>query len=106
MDVFINTLLRLSLKGSLVIGIVILVRFLLKKAPKVFSYSLWTVAFVSLIFPFSIKSSISFANLIPREITINNQANNKSNFIIYGEHQGENNFIDKIEENQHEKTDF
>lgn len=103
MDVFINTLLRLSLKGSLVIGIVILVRFLLKKAPKVFSYSLWTVAFISLIFPFSIKSSISFANLIPREITINSQANNKSNFIIYEEHQGENNFIEKIEENQNEK---
>lgn len=100
MVVFINTLLKLSLKGSLVIGIVILVRLLLKKAPKVFSYSLWTVAFISLIFPFSIKSSISFANLIPREITINSQANNKSNFIIYEEHQGENNFIDKIEENQ------
>lgn len=103
MAVFINTLLRLSLKGSLVIGIVILARLLLKKAPKVFSYSLWTVAFISLIFPFSIKSSISFANLIPREITINSQANNKSNFTIYEEHQGENNFIEKIEENQHEK---
>lgn len=103
MAVFINTLLRLSLKGSLVIGIIILVRFLLKKAPKVFSYSLWTVAFVCLIFPFSIKSSISFANLIPREITINSQANNISKVIIYEEHQGENNFIEKIEENQHKK---
>lgn len=103
MAVFINTLLRLSLKGSLVIGIVILARLLLKKAPKVFSYSLWTVAFISLIFPFSIKSSISFANLIPREITINNLANNKSNFIIYENHQGENNFIEKIEENQNER---
>lgn len=103
MAVLINTLLRLSLKGSLVIGIVIAVRFLLKKAPKVFSYCLWMVAFISLIFPFSIKSSISFANLIPREITINNQSNKKSNLIIYEGPQGENNFIEKIEENQNEK---
>lgn len=103
MAVFINTMLRLSLKGSLVIGIVILVRFLLKKAPKVFSYCLWMVAFISLIFPFSIKSSISFANLIPREITINNQANKKSNLIIYEVQQEENNFIEEIEENQNEK---
>lgn len=102
MALFINTLLRLSLKGSLVIGIVIAVRFLLKKAPKVFSYCLWMVAFISLIFPFSIKSSISFANLIQREITINNQANKKSNLIIY-EGPQEDNFIEKIEENQNEK---
>lgn len=102
MAVLINTLLRLSLKGSLVIGIVIAVRFLLKKAPKVFSYCLWMVAFVSLIFPFSIKSSISFANLIPREITINNQSNKKSNLIIYEGYQEENNFIEDIEENQNE----
>lgn len=102
MALFINTMLRLSLKGSLVIGIVIAVRFLLKKAPKVFSYGLWMVAFVSLIFPFSIQSSISFANLIPREITIINQANKKSNLIIYDGPQ-EDNFIEKIEENQNEK---
>lgn len=105
MALFINTLLRLSLKGSLVIGIVILVRFLLKKAPKVFSYGLWMVAFISLIFPFSIKSSISFANLIQREITINNQANKKSNLIIY-EGPQEDNFIEKIEENKNEKQNI
>lgn len=106
MAVLINTLLRLSLKGSLVIGIVIAVRFLLKKAPKVFSYCLWMVAFISLIFPFSIKSSISFANLIPREITINNQSNKKSNFIIYEGPQEENNFIEDIEENKNEKQNI
>lgn len=105
MAIFINTLLRLSLKGSLVIGIVIAVRFLLKKAPKVFSYCLWMVAFISLIFPFSIKSSISFANLIQREITINNQANKKSNLIIY-EGPQEDNFIEKIEENKNEKQNI
>lgn len=105
MALFINTLLRLSLKGSLVIGIVIAVRFLLKKAPKVFSYCLWMVAFISLIFPFSIKSSISFANLIQREITINNQANKKSNLIIY-EGPQEDNFIEKIEENKNEKQNI
>lgn len=105
MAVFINTLLRLSLKGTLVIAIVIAVRFLLKKAPKVFSYCLWMVAFISLIFPFSIKSSISFANLIQREITINNQANKKSNLIIY-EGPQEDNFIEKIEENKNEKQNI
>lgn len=105
MALFINTILRLSLKGSLVIGIVISVRFLLKKAPKVFSYCLWMVAFISLIFPFSIKSSISFANLIPREITINNQSNKKSNLIIY-EGPQEDNFIEKIEENKNEKQNI
>lgn len=42
---FINTLVDLSLKGSFVIGIVLVLRLALKKAPKIFSYSLWAIAF-------------------------------------------------------------
>ncbi|WP_054251487.1 M56 family metallopeptidase [Neofamilia massiliensis] len=92
---FINTLLDLSLKGSLVIGIILVLRLALKKAPKIFSYSLWAIAFVSLILPFSIKSPLAFTNFLPGDLVIKNEVETRDNFIKDQEPQGENNFIAK-----------
>ncbi len=57
------TVLNMSLTASYVILCVILVRLLLKKAPKAISYALWGVVALRLIIPFSFESVFS---LIPR----------------------------------------
>jgi beta-lactamase regulating signal transducer with metallopeptidase domain len=59
------SVLNMSLMASYVILCVILVRLLLKKAPKVISYALWSVVAVRLIFPFSMESVFS---LLPRKM--------------------------------------
>jgi len=55
-------ILNMSLVGSFVIAAVCVVRFFLKKSPKIFLYCLWAVAGFRLVFPFSIESAFS---LIP-----------------------------------------
>ena len=57
------TVLNMSLTASYVILFVIIVRLLLKKAPKFISYALWGVAAFRLIVPFSFESMFS---LMPR----------------------------------------
>ncbi|MGF7142018.1 beta-lactamase regulating signal transducer with metallopeptidase domain [Anaerotaenia torta] len=53
------TVLNMSLTASYVILFVILIRLLLKKAPKVISYALWSVVAFRLIIPFSFESIFS-----------------------------------------------
>lgn len=66
------TVLNMSLTASYAALAVIIVRYLLKKAPKVFSYALWLVVLLRLIIPFSFTSSLSLlpgeTNVIPQEI--------------------------------------
>lgn len=72
-DLFI-AILNMSLKASYVILIVMLIRLLLKKAPKFISYVLWSVVAFRLIIPFSFESILSIipesanTNPIPRDI--------------------------------------
>ncbi|TCO72151.1 M56 family metallopeptidase [Marinisporobacter balticus] len=61
-ELFISVL-NMSVTASYVILFVILVRLLLKKAPKVISYALWGVVAFRLIIPFSFESMFS---LMPR----------------------------------------
>jgi len=61
-DLFLSVL-NMSLTASYVILFVILVRLLLKKAPKFISYALWGVVAFRLIIPFSFESMFS---LMPR----------------------------------------
>ncbi len=58
------TILNMSLTASYVILFVILIRLLLKRAPKFISYALWGVVAFRLIIPFSIESMFS---LLPRD---------------------------------------
>ena len=54
----------MSITASCVAIGVILVRLLLKKAPKIFSYILWAPVLFRLVCPFSFNSEFSFFNLI------------------------------------------
>lgn len=54
------TVLNMSITAGIAALAVMLVRILLKNAPKLFSYSLWAVVFVRLICPFSFESAASF----------------------------------------------
>lgn len=56
---FLPALLNMSMTASLIILAVLVVRLLLKKAPKVFSYALWAVVLFRLLCPVSISSDFS-----------------------------------------------
>ena len=51
--------LNMSLTSSVVILFVIVIRLLLKKAPKIFSYAIWSATLLRLICPFSFESMFS-----------------------------------------------
>lgn len=55
--------LNMSITGSYIIVAIMLVRLLLKKAPKIFSYCLWAVAGFRLLCKFSFSSVLSIFNL-------------------------------------------
>ncbi len=61
-DIFI-TFFNMTLTGSYIIFGIILIRLLMQKAPKIFSYSLWGIAGLRLICPFSFSSVLSIFNL-------------------------------------------
>lgn len=56
---FLITVLNMSITAGIAALAVMLVRIPLKKAPKLFSYSLWAVVFLRLICPFSFESAVS-----------------------------------------------
>lgn len=60
------TVLEMSLVASLVIPVVLLIRILLKKLPKVISYGLWVVVLFRLLCPFSVTAVFS---LIPDDVS-------------------------------------
>lgn len=59
-------ILKMSITASWVILFVLIARLLLKKAPKVYSYALWSVVLFRLICPFSMESALS---LLPTKST-------------------------------------
>ena len=68
------TVLNMSLTASYVVLAVIIVRLLLKKAPKIFSYALWAVVLFRLLCPFTFESSLSLipgkTDAIPHDIVL------------------------------------
>ena len=62
-DPFLGVL-NMSITASYVIVLVIIVRLLLKKAPKVFSYGLWSIVLFRLVCPISFPSALSFFRLL------------------------------------------
>ena len=57
-------ILNMSLTASVAIVFVLLLRLLLKKAPKVISYALWGVVLIRLLCPVSIESGLSLYGLL------------------------------------------
>ncbi|WP_239004689.1 M56 family metallopeptidase [Paenibacillus tepidiphilus] len=62
-DLFIR-ILNMSITASYVAAAVILARFLLRRAPKIFSYLLWSAVIIRLVLPVSFTSSFSFLRLV------------------------------------------
>jgi len=56
--------LNMSLTGSLVIVLVLALRLLLKKAPKIYSYALWAVVLFRLLCPVSFSAPLSLLGLV------------------------------------------
>lgn len=61
---FLPKLLNMSLTASVVIVFVFLLRLLLKRAPKVISYALWSMVLFRLLCPISIESAFSLFGLL------------------------------------------
>ena len=60
---FLPKILNMSLTASVAIVFILLLRLLLKKAPKVISYALWSVVLIRLLCPVSIESGLSLFGL-------------------------------------------
>lgn len=58
-------ILNMSLTGSVVIAVVLLARFFLKRAPKIYSYALWAVVLFRLLCPLSITAGLSVLKPLP-----------------------------------------
>jgi beta-lactamase regulating signal transducer with metallopeptidase domain len=64
-DQLFEHIINMNITGSYVIVFIIAARLFLRKAPKIFSYALWSVVLIRLLCPFSIESIFSF---IPSEV--------------------------------------
>lgn len=70
MDKLFSAVLNMSVTGSLVILPVLLVRLLLKRFPKIFSYALWSVVLFRLLCPLSLSAPVSFLNVLKPETQV------------------------------------
>lgn len=61
--------LNMSMTAGIVIIFVILFRFFLKKAPKIFSYLLWGVVLFRLLCPFSVSSPFSLLRIVEAPVS-------------------------------------
>lgn len=57
-------ILNMSLTASVIIAAVLLVRLVLRRAPKIFSYALWAVVLFRLLCPVSLSSAFSLLGLL------------------------------------------
>ena len=71
MDKLFLHIINMSITSGYVILFIIAVRLFLKKAPKIFSYGLWGIAFLRLIFPFSLESIFSLISINTKTIPDN-----------------------------------
>jgi beta-lactamase regulating signal transducer with metallopeptidase domain len=62
-------ILDMSFTASMVIMVVLAARMLLKRAPKMYSYALWSVVLIRLLFPFSLESVVSLLPLKTTSVT-------------------------------------
>jgi beta-lactamase regulating signal transducer with metallopeptidase domain len=60
--------LNMSLSAGCVALIVMLIRLVLRKAPKIYSYALWAVVFFRLVCPFTIQLPVSAVPVQPQTI--------------------------------------
>ena len=63
-----SEILNMSLTGSVVIGLVLLARLALGRAPKVYSYALWAVVLFRLLCPVSLSAPVSVFQAAPAAV--------------------------------------
>jgi len=89
MMTFFMTLLEMSLSASVVALAVMLLRIPFKKAPKIFSYALWSVVLFRLIFPFGVESRFSlmptFTNTVSFELASTTMPINVASYSSVGQ---------------------
>ena len=68
-EVFIEVL-NMGLTASVMIAGVFLVRLLLKKAPKIYSYVLWSIVLFRLLCPFSFETEVSILGALQNETSV------------------------------------
>ena len=68
MDAIFSQVLNMSMTGSVVILFVILARLILKRAPKIFSYALWSVVLFRLLCPVAFTAPVSVLNALEPEV--------------------------------------
>ena len=76
MTAIFSQVLNMSMTGSVVILLVMLARLILKRAPKVFPYALWSVVLFRLLCPMAFTAPISVLDVV--EPVINETSNNTS----------------------------
>ena len=69
MTALFQTVLEMSLTASVVIAAVLLVRLLLRRAPKKVSYALWSAVGFRLLCPVSFRSVFSLFRILPKGVT-------------------------------------
>ena len=74
-----SQVLNMSMTGSVVILLVMLARLILKRAPKVFSYALWSVVLFRLLCPVAFTAPVSVLNALEPEV----QEASESTSVIY-----------------------
>ena len=74
-----STILNMSMTGSVVILLVMLARLILKRAPKIFSYALWSVVMFRLLCPVAFTAPISVLNALEPEA----QEASESTSVVY-----------------------
>lgn len=84
-NIFLQVL-NMSLVSSYIILIVLLVRLIIKKMPKILSYSIWIIVFIKLIIPISFESVFSIIRVnrgtIPLDIGVHRYPNINSGLEI------------------------
>lgn len=70
-------ILNMNLTASVIIIFVLLARVLLKKAPKIYSYALWSVVLFRLLCPLSVSASVSILGILDAPVT-----ESRENFIF------------------------
>lgn len=74
-----SQVLNMSMTGSVVILLVMLARLILKRAPKIFSYALWSVVLFRLLCPVAFTAPVSVLNALELEV----QEASESTSVVY-----------------------
>ena len=75
-----SQILNMSMTGSIVILLVMLVRVLLKRSPKIFSYALWSVVLFRLLCPVAFTAPVSVLEMVEPEIQ---ESSNNTSMVSY-----------------------